>query len=1028
MKRFLKKRIDAQSSTVFRGFKIFRVSLMMLFVFTSQMYAASDGSITPQQEITGTVTDANNSPLPGVNVLVVGTTTGTETDFDGNYTINVNKGDVLQFSFVGMQTQTITVGDNNTINITLAEDANALDEVVVVGYGSQRKNDITGAVSSISADDIVSVPTTNAEQALQGKATGVTIVNTGSPGTSPIVRIRGIGTYGDNTPIFVVDGVITKNISDLSAADIESMSVLKDASTTAVYGSLGANGVIVIKTKNGRNGDVQFSFSTYMGSQSKPKTLDLLNSAQYVEYATEMQVNAAQGVPARFADTQFVSNNTNWQKEIYNSGTLNTYQLSASGGNENSKFRISGGYQTKEGVLLNTNFDKYTARLNSEFKKGKFTFGESLSVAFLKQNPQINGNALSPFENAIKMAPYLPVHDTGNLGGFKGPDDADGQDARNPVRVLTQESIDDKTTSILGNVFGTYSILDGLDYTIDLGINYSNTTSKRVSLPYFDGEKHALKETSVSQNNWNNLNITIRNSLRYTKTFNDNHNLELLALTEKIKGDFSLFSANGITSFGSQELPANSSARTQLTETTRIGYLGRVNYNYAGKYILAASVRRDASSRFGPNNRWGTFSSVAAGWVISKEDFFGEDSAMNYFKIRGSWGQAGNDQSGGYYTYESTLTDGFNYGNNIGLAVLSSPNPDLKWEETITTNLGVDLGFLNNKITISAEYYNNSSDDLIVSLPRAASAGLLAGTPTNVGAMTTKGFEFNLGFNDREGDFTWSTNFNLSTTKNIVDKLADNVEQLFGGARSNVLGGASISRLVEGESMWHFYGWQTDGIFQSQAEIDAAATQENAAPGDIRFKDINGDNVIDADDKTIIGNPFPKLTYGLSLDAGYKGFDFSMLFSGVSGNEIFNANRFYLDGADRIFNAGTAVLDRWTPTNPSTAQPRAITGDPNKNTRVSDRYVEDGSFLRLRNISLGYNISENSLKGFAGGVISKFRIYVSAQNVFTSTNYSGLDPELAPLHAYDSPNIELGVDRGQYPQTTSVLAGLQITF
>ncbi len=999
----------------------------MLLIFTSQLYATSNESTIQQQEIKGTVTGADNSPLPGVNILVVGTTNGTETDFDGNYTIKANAGDVLQFSFVGMDTQTATVGDSNTINITMTEDANALEEVVVVGYGSQRKADVTGAVSTISADELVSFPTSSAEQALQGKAAGVTIINSGSPGGAPIVRIRGISTYGNNTPIFVVDGVITPDISNLSPNDIESMSVLKDASTTAVYGSLGANGVVIVKTKSGRKGEVVFDFTSYLSTQSKPKTYDVLNADQYVAFATALQTNASEPLPARLTDpqyTDYIKNNTDWQDLILQTGVIQDYQLSAGGGTEKANFRFSAGHQKQVGVILNTDSKKYTFRLNSSFKTGKFTFGENVSIAFKDRNPQINNSSFSPFEHAIKMAPYLPVHNADNLGGFQGPETVDGQDATNPVRSLTLAEVKERSSAILGNVYGVYSIIDGLDYKAELGINYANNTRRGLETPYVDGLA-AQSKTITSIGSFESTNLTFRNSLRYTKTINENHNLEILVLAEKDKRKTNVFRSQGQTDFGFQQIPANSPSSSELYIYNKVGYLGRVNYNYDGKYIFAASLRRDASSRFGPNNRWGTFPSVAAGWVLSKEDFLGE-SAMNLFKIRGSWGVAGNDKSAGDYSFSSVFTEGFNYGPYIGLAIPRLSNTDLKWEETIMTNIGVDLGFLNNAITASIEYYINESSDLIVLVPPSLSSGFTQATPRNIGAMETKGVEFNLGYNDREGDFTWSADLNLSTTKNEVIKLADNIESLNTGGRGGVFGGSQVARTVEGESFNHFYGWQTDGIFQNPAEVASHATQTGAAPGDIRFKDVNGDNVIDAKDKTIIGNPFPDLTYGLTLNAAYKNFDFSVFFNGVSGNDITNTMQYFLKGTPRIFNAGTAVLDSWTPTNASTTQPRAITGDPNKNTRFSDRYVEDGSYTRLKNLSIGYNFTDSVLKSFAGGSIHKFRIYISGQNLLTFTDYSGLDPELGYLNSTNETDI--GIDKGQYPSSVSLLAGLQITF
>lgn len=1035
MKKFLKNRIDTKCSSIRKKLKMPKFILGLLLVFSSQLYATSNTLIIQQQEIRGTVTATDNSPLPGVNILVVGTTNGTQTDFDGNYTIIANIGDVLQFSYVGTATQTVIVGDNNIINVTMLEDASILNEIVIIGYGSQKKSDITGAVSTVRADDLIKLPTVNAVEALQGKASGLTVINNGSPGSAPTVRIRGIGTLGNNNPVYVVDDIVVTDINNLSANDIESISVLKDASTTAVYGSLGANGVIVIKTKNGKQGKVVFNFNSYLGSQSKPKTLDLLNTEQYISYATDMILNADPGatIPANFTDSGVISNNVNYQDAIFQSGITNNYELSASGGSEFATFRLSGAYQKQEGVLLHTDVDRFTFRLNSEFKNGKFTFGESLGVNYTEQNPLILAFSVSPIENAIRMAPYLPILNSDNIGGYNELTADDINGTRNPVRTLNRETQLNKNISVLGNIYAKVDILDGLQYKVNAGLNFYDNEFKKSELPY--GVSGGLFNQLITRFSHFNVRVntfTLQNSLQYKKTINENHNIEFLALAEQQKRKTSTLSGVGTTDVGITNINSGLAGGANAVEYNKIGYLGRLNYNYANKYIFAASLRRDGSSRFGENNKWGNFPSLAAGWVVSKEDFFNSDGALNYLKFRGSWGLTGNDNSAGDYAFESLLLSNFFYGDDAGLAVSSLPNPDLQWEETEITNIGIDLGFLKNKITFSAEYYNNTSNDLIVALPPAASVGVPNPTPTNIGGMTTKGFEFDLGIKGGQNDFRWSANFNLSTTSNEVTQLAENVEQLFNGNKPNVLANNPISRITVGESLWHFYGYETDGIFQNQGEIDAAATQSNAAPGDIRFKDTNPDGEINGDDRVVLGDPFPDITYGISFDASYKNFDATFLFTGVSGNEIFNATRYYLDGSAQLSNAGTAVLNRWTTTNPSNTQPRAVLNDPNENSRVSNRYVENGSYFRFKNVSLGYSIPDATLKNLLGGSISKLRIYASAQNLFTITDYSGFDPEVGPslgiASVTGSQNSELGVDRGQYPQSKSFVAGLQITF
>ncbi|WP_299797581.1 TonB-dependent receptor [uncultured Maribacter sp.] len=1005
-------------------------------------YAVSNGdeaenmlSIKLQQQINGTILDENGSPLPGASVVIKGTSTGTQTDFDGNFIIDAASSDILVVSYIGYITQEVTVNNQTSVNIEMNVDSNVLDEVVVVGYGTQNKYMVTGAISTVSSDDLVKLPTTNAVEALQGKASGLTIINGGSPGSEPTVRIRGIGTLGNNNPVYVVDDIVVTDISSLSANDIASVSVLKDASTTAVYGSLGANGVIVIKTKTGKSGEVAFNFNTYLSTQFKPKSLDVLSTSQYLSYASDMILNSDPNaiVPDKFTDGSLAGSNYNYQDEIFKTGSIQNYEFSASGGNDVAKFRLSAGYQSQEGILLNTDLDRYTLRLNSSFNKGIFTFGESLGITYAEQNPLILAFSVSPIENAINMAPYLPFTNSEYIGGYSELTADDINTTRNPLRTLNREEQLNKNISVLGNVYAKAKLAPGLEYKINGGMNFYDNSFKKTELPY--GISGGLFNQFITRFSYFDVRVktvTLQNSLQYKTTFNDKHNLEVLGLSERQKRKTTSLSGVGTTDLGIQDIGAALSGGAATIEYNKIGYLGRLNYNYDNKYILAASIRRDGSSRFGANKRWGNFPSVAGGWVVSNENFISDSSVLNYLKIRGSWGLAGNDNSAGDYSYESSLLANFFYGDDAALAISSLQNPDLQWEQTETTNIGVDFGFFKNKVTFSAEYYNNTSDDLIVALPAAASVGVPNSTPTNIGGMTTKGFEFNLGISEAERKFKWSANINLSTTENEITNLAPNVEQIFNGDKPNVLANGSISRIAVGESLWHFYGYETDGIFQNDAEVASAATQNGAAPGDIRFKDNNGDGEINSDDRVVIGNPFPDVSYGVSLDGSYENFDMAVLFTGVAGNEIFNATRYYLDGASQLTNASTAVLDRWTTTNPSNTQPRAVLNDPNQNSRVSDRYVEDGSYLRLRNVSVGYSLPRATLERMIDGTFSKLRIYMSAQNLITITDYSGFDPEVGPSLNIGSTsgdgNSELGIDRGQYPQSKSFVVGLQMSF
>ncbi len=972
--------------------------------------------------ISGIVSDEGGAPLPGASVLVSGTSNGTQTDFDGNYTLsNVASDATLTFSYIGFTTQQIPVSGRTSINITLEEDLQALDEVVVVGYGSQSRAAVTGAISSVGAEEIAALPVANATEALQGRAAGVTVVGTGSPGSEPSITIRGLGTFGDNSPLFVVDGVIVGNLSGINQNDIETINVLKDASTTAVYGAQGANGVILVTTKKGKAGKAQLSANISTGFQINTQRYDVLNTEQYLQFANE----AFGIVPTTPASTS--GRNTDWQDEIYQTGLIRNYDVAVSGGSENSSYRISGGYFEREGILLGTGFERYSFRANSSFNLGKLTIGQTASINFNDINPELASGGRSALEHAIKAAPYLPVYNPNNLGGFQGPNSAgDGQDAENPVRVLTLGNAENTSFSLIGSLFAEYEILDGLKFKSQVGLDYFNFNENRFIPSYNDdsfGGTHQQPFAAITKNSTSGQTIILTNSLTYNKTFADSHNFELLLLSEKYEGKgngVDASSRNAVSNDIDELSNEDSNLSSDSFEYNRLGYLGRLNYNFEDKYIAAVSLRRDASSKFGANNRWGWFSSYALGWNVAKENFMA-NTPFNTFKIRGSYGESGNDRIANYL-YSATLVNTFLYpiagSAAVGTTAFGLANPDLKWEETTQKNIGLDLGVFDNKFTAAFEYYINTSDDLLVRIPTPTSAGINEGSQVrNVGSVETKGFEFTLGYNDFVGDFQWSASMNVTTSKNEALSLAG-VEQLAGGDFET----QQITRVAVGESLFHLYGLVTDGIYQNQAEVDAVFTanpgQTTVQPGDIRFKDLNGDGDITSDDRAIIGNTVPDLTFGLNFDAKYKNLDLNLFFTGILGRDLYNTNIYDLEGMPRLFNAGVGVLDRWTPTNPSNTVPRA--GGAPQNIQLSDRFVEDGSFGRLKNLTIGYTIPADA---FGKDIFSKFRIYLSGQNLITITDYSGLDPEVGNGNLF-----EYGIDRGEYPQPKTYLLGLQVTF
>ncbi|GAA3602518.1 TonB-dependent receptor [Flavivirga amylovorans] len=980
------------------------------------------------QNITGTISDSNG-PLPGANVIVKGTSNGTGADFDGKYSLtNVDANATLIFSYVGYETLEIAVDGKSVIDVVLVEDMSALSEIVVVGYGKTSRRLVTGAISSVKSEDINRTPITSADQALQGQAPGVTVINGGSPGTAPQVQIRGLGTFGNSQPLYVIDGIVSASINEINPNDIETMDVLKDASTAAIYGSRASNGVVIITTKKGKTGKTKVTFDSYISSQSVPKTLDLLDTNQFRQYA-----EGTYGLPPRYTtDEASTRINTDWQDEVFQTAFVHNSNLSVSGGSDTAVFNISAGYIDQEGIIINTGFNRASLRANSEFKIGnKFKIGETLTIADSEmKNEEENGDR-TLIEHMIKSLPYTPVFNPANPGGFGGTDTTldNGSDPENPVRLQTISSNTTDVSKILGSLYASYEFIDGLEYKFQYGFERTST-STNIHRPSFDEGINQRTAAQLDQQANIFNSDTYTNSLTYSTTFNEVHNLDLLAVVEKFetKARNNRSQATNPLTDAVTVIQGNGQITNQLFEYGLISYIGRVNYNYNNKYLLSASLRRDGTSRFGKGNKWANFPAVSLGWVLSEEEFLKDSNTISNLKLRASWGVTGNDGSV-EYAFESGLINTYNYigvARNVGASNFGSPNPDLKWEEATMTNIGLDLGLLNNALNVSLEYYNNDIEDVIVPIPNVTSDGLGALFTQRNGASTnTKGFEFNIGYNhDKGGDFSWSANLNLGTSKNEATKLSDDLSFI----ESSVFEGENLSRITEGESLFYFYGLQTDGLFQ---QGDDTSAQPNAAPGDIRFVDQNGDGSIDSNDNVKIGNPFPEFTYGINLSANYKNFDATLFFSGVSGNDIYNTNLYDLEGMTRLFNAGTAVLDRWTPTNTNTSVPR-FTADHSDNVNRSDRFIEDGSYAKLRNLTIGYSLSKATLSSIANGVFSKFRVYATGQNVFTITDYSGYDPEIGGSSTVtpgqQSAAAGVGIDRGVYPQPRSFILGVQLAF
>ena len=1017
-----------------RSFSLFFVILMLFGIHS--MYA--------QSTISGTITDANG-PIPGATVLAKGSNVGVAADFDGKYSIVAPEGTTtLVFSNVGYTTQEVEIDGRTTIDVVLVVDSQALDEVVVVGYGTQRKADLTGAIGSIRASDIVSKPIVSPDQALAGTISGVNITNrSGDPGSPINVRIRGIGTPGVNDPLWVIDGVpivqttnITVNTSSttdsnplagLNADDIESIDVLKDAASTAIYGARAANGVIIVTTKRGKSGAARVTYGGYVSSASIRDKIDVLNVEQYIDIQAELGRDVSQ-----FSGDPFVD----WQDLIFRTGFVQNHNVSVSGGNENANYFISGGYLDNEGIERGQAFSRYSFKANSDIKVGKrLKFGESLLISQTDRQVQSEPGIYAGF-NSSRNAPYFQPFGDGAFGYNPINPSTTGDGAATNYLFNT----DDRFTTtkiqarkVLANFYGELEIAPGLKARTSIGMDYNVGVGD-----YFTSDAVLDNSTGTSllvSSRPIELTLTTAATLSYNKSFGD-HNLSALVGFEQTKFRYDkvrlqgrdLFNENfagtGTTVAGSNEGDL----------WTLQGLLGRLNYSFQGKYLATFNVRRDATSRFDKNNRDQVFPSVSAGWKISQEDFFNKDGLINNLKIRAGWGQSGNQFTGLNFAYLSSIDNNIRYVIGDGQNTIVAPAPttfantDLKWETSTQFDIGVDASLLDGKLSITADYYDKTSDDVLIGLPLPLVSGFFLPADANIGQIKNSGIELSFNYNGEAGDFKYSFGGNLTTVKNEVSDLGE-ITQIISGT-----GGGSTHRTIVGESLGHFYGYRTDGLYQNAAEVAAALPDADGtpSPGDIRFVDVNGDGQVNSEDRTILGSPFPKFYYGMNFNAEYKGLDFSLNLRGVGKKQVYNAARVGLEGLNDNGNFSTQVLGRWTGegTTNSSSSPRLAVDDPNGNTRYSDRWIENAGYLRIQNIQLGYSISQAKLKSWTDSFISNMRFYVGAQNLATFTNYSGYDPEVGRTQSFQkgSTNLSTAVDGGASPLPTIFQVGWSVTF
>ncbi len=979
-----------------------------------------------QITISGTVTDESGQPLPGASVVEKGTSNGTVTDFYGNYEITTDGNAVLVVSFLGYRTQEITVDNRREIDVILEENVSQLDDVVVVGYGTQRKKDITGSVSSVDSEEIQNIPITFANQALQGKAAGVQVTqNSAEPGGGVSIRIRGSNSINAGSePLYVIDGFPSQNaLNSINPNDIETIDILKDASATAIYGSRGANGVVIITTKRGAIGKPNINVNVFNGLQTARRTLDLLNATQYAILANEAQANSPNPQPPLYADPSSFGEGTDWQNETLRPGIVSNINLSVSGGNENTKYLVSADYFKEDGIVRGSAFERYSFSTKLGFKASeKLKFDVNLLLSR-------TDNDIVPREVVQSSILSLPTLDVFNEDGSFLIDNTPliAQSRRdNPVALAETATNNEITSRVLASLQGEYAITDNLSFKTVFGID--NLDSKRGA--FFPKETTIVGielNSRASVDDLLSYSLLNENYLTYKKA-SENHSLNLMLgqsfqkfRTESFGITRSDFPTDANTYFDITAGQREENPRSAASESSLLSYFFRANYAYKDKYLFTGTIRADGSSRVGANNKFGYFPSGSVAWRVSEEEFLKNSNFIDDMKIRASYGVTGNQEIPPYRSLariESTVAViggvqvvGFDFSSDL-------PNEDLRWESTAQFDVGLDLSILNNRVSLVADYFKKTTTDLLFRAPVPPETGF-TGIWRNIGSVENEGFEFGIETqNISTENFTWSTNANVTFTKNEITELANDGEDIIvnGGP-----GFADTNILRVGEPIGAFFGYQFDGIWQLQSEIDQIGTMPNATPGEERYADTNNDGVINGDDRVVIGSPVPDAFFGFTNTFTYKNLELNVFFQGSIGNEILNVTRYILDDFSGITNPSTDALNRWTGPGTSNEFPKAVFGGNPQ--LLSDKWVEDGSYVRLRNITLAYNINLKNMQ--------KFRVYLTGQNLVTFDNYSGYDPEVnffGTSNNTSENNILKGIDLDSYPFQKRVLLGLNLSF
>ncbi len=1023
--------------------------------------------------VSGRVTQPNGEGLPGVTVLVKGTTIGTQTNASGAFTLDVPEGGTLVFSSIGYARQEIAItGPTPNLAVALKEDQQALNEVVVVGYGTQERQSVTGAVSSVSGRDIATQPVADPAQAIQGRAAGVQVVsNSGAPGGQggTSIRVRGITSAGNNSPLYVVDGfplpaaldsygnATGTELNSISPNDIETIDVLKDASATAIYGLRAANGVVLITTKRGKAGTSNINFDAYVGTQKVWRQVPLLNAQQFAVLNNEARTNwnnqnAADpkftplALNPRFNTPEKIAAlpSTNFLSEIFRPARIQNYSVSATGGSEKARYAVSAGYFQQNGTIIGSSFQRFTLRTNGEVQLSKvLKIGSTLALSHQEERP-LNGDndeIGGPIQLALQDVPFVPARNPD--GSFYEYTAADNFGEENAVTKALRAYNKNNRNRVTTTFYAELEPLKGLRLRTNVGadLQFNQNDQFYPSIP--GSSKYQPQNSSASTASNYSPSYLIENTATYDRLFGGKHQVTLLVGQSAQQFD-NFYSGGARTGYLSNTLQSVSSGPVNdlrsnyggSNQNRLVSYFGRLNYEFAGKYLLSAIARYDGSYTFAPGSKFGFFPGVSVGWRLSEESFLKDVSYLSNLKLRAGYGRVGNPLNAGAFGYLPTINSGtgtsyvFGTGGQnqvIGGAPTRLPNPYERWENNEQYNLGIDAGFFQNRITASVDIYKRNSPNLLLYVPVSRVSGTSEDVPTNAASSTNRGIDLSVTTNNFVGPdkgFTWSTSLNVSAYRSKITSLGEG--KPFNG--QTIRGGASLVRYDAGQALGAFYGYVADGIIQNDTELKTlndkspSGTYQTSGtrPGDIKFRDLNGDGVINGDDRTFIGNPNPKFTYGLNNTFGFKGFDLNVFLQGSQGNDVYNLNRYYLEGGlAGATNAGTIALDRWTGEGTSNYVPRAVANDPNQNIRISSHYVENGSYMRIKLLTIGYTLPASVLGPLHP---QRLRVYLSAQNLATVTKYKGFDPELG------NQGNSLGVDRGIYPQARVFLAGVNLGF